>query len=404
MKQHSKDRLDMLYVESAGDIVKSWRDWHQGIETPEETSITFSSQVFALAREQGWSLLALSFFARQDQAEGERQTAMTRPRPFTGNGIFYYLSEGFNGLWLFWLVLMQRPRIVVVSSGACLWVSLLLLRLLPVRVIVSMHNTPWPAGFYPQSRLKRLLLWLDGLFFRHVAQGALCVSPECARQVAELSGGRGVQIWPHLPQYRVGHLVKPVREARGEAAFRIAFAGRIEADKGVFDIVQMALALRERGLPNFIFEMCGDGSALPALRLAIAEAGLSDCVITHGRLARAALVAVYGRAHLAIVPTRSDFNEGFAMVAAEAAMMGIPVLTSPVVPAAEVLGAAARLAVTNDVASYVREIALLMQDASVYEACRQGCEPVAAVFTRPEQGFKAALARACGKLEGSGQQ
>lgn len=396
MEQGRKDRLDMLYVESAGDIAKSWRDWHQGIETPEETSITFSSQVFAQARAQGWSLLALSFFARRDCVSGDRQTAITRPRPFTGNGIFYYLSEGMNGLWLVWLVLTRRPRIVVISSGACLWVSLLPLCLLPVRVIVSMHNTPWPAGFYPRSRLKRMLLWLDGQFFRHVAQGALCVSPECGRQVSQLSNGQGVQIWPHLPQYRVGHLVKPLRSARGDAPFRMVFAGRIEADKGVFDIVQMARALQARGLSNFIFEICGDGSALPALRAEIATSGLSGCVITHGRLARAALVEVYGRAHLAIVPTRSDFNEGFAMVAAEAAMMGLPVLTSPVVPAAEVLGMAARLAATNEVSSYVGEIALLMQDAAVYDACCQACQAVSAVFTRPEHGFQAALARACG--------
>ena len=398
LAQGKKNRLDMLYVESAGDIVKSWRDWHQGIQTPEETSITFSSQVFTHAREQGWSLLALSFFARHDCVAGDRQTAMTRSRPFTGNGIFYYLSEGMNGLWLFWLVLTRRPRIVVISSGACLWVSLLPLWLLPVRVIVSMHNTPWPAGFHPPSRLKRILLWLDGLFFRHVAQGALCVSPECGRQVSQLSGGQGVQIWPHLPQYRDGHLVKPMRSARGDAPFRIVFAGRIEADKGVFDIVQMARALQARGLPKFIFEICGDGSALPALRAEIAGAGLSDCVITHGRLARAALVEVYGRAHLAIVPTRSDFNEGFAMVAAEAVMMGLPVLTSPVVPAAEVLGTAVRLAMTDDVDSYVTQIALLMQDSAVYEACRQSCEPVSALFTQPQRGFKAALARACGVL------
>ena len=395
MTQGKKDRLDMLYVESAGDIVKSWRDWQQGIETPEETSITFSSQVFDVAREQGWSLLALSFFARRDTIEGDRQTAMTRPRPFAGNGIFYYLSEAMNGLWLFWLVLMKRPRIVVISSGACLWSSLLLLRLLPVHVIVSMHNTPWAEGFYPVSRLKRMLLAFDGLFFRHVAKAAMCVSPACARQVAELSGGLGVQICPHLPQYRLGHLRKVAQDNRADTTFRIAFAGRIEADKGVFDILQMATALQAQGLPNVIFELCGDGSALPALRAAIADAGLSDRVITHGRLARAALVDVYSRAQLVIVPTRSDFNEGFAMVAAEAVMMGLPVLTSPVVPAAEVLGGSVRLAVTDDVGSYVVEIESLMTDSAMYEACCQACETVASLFTRPELGFKAALSNAC---------
>lgn len=389
-------RPDLLYVEAAGDIVKSWRDWQRGIATPEETAITFSSQVFALAREQGWSLLALSFSDRHDRVADGDQVAMTRARPWQGRGLFYYLAELCNGLWLVWLVLRLRPRRVVVSSGVCLWISLLPLRLLPVKVILSMHNTPWPAGFQPTGRSRRWLLALDGFFFRHGADAALCVSPEVARQMLALAGPDGVHIQSHLPQYRPGHL-RPVARRAGERPFRIIFAGRIEIDKGVLDIVRMAEVLRAQGVSDCVFEVCGDGSALDALRAAIAAAGLEGQVVLHGRLARTELVVVYERAHLAIVPTRSSFAEGFAMVAAEAVMTGLPVLTSPVVPAAEVLGDAVCLATTDDVASYVEQIVLLMREPARHAACVAACAAVAGLFTQPERGFGAALAQACAK-------
>ena len=60
------------------------------------------------------------------------------------------------------------------------------------------------------------------------------------------------------------------------------------------------------------------GGALEGLKRAIADEDLRDEVIVHGKLKRPELLAVYGRSHVVLVPTRSTFCEGMPMVAAEA--------------------------------------------------------------------------------------
>ena len=54
-------------------------------------------------------------------------------------------------------------------------------------------------------------------------------------------------------------------------------------------------------------------------------------------------------AHAMIVPTTSEFKEGFAMVAAESVLAGRPVVLSDVVPAWESLDCAAIKCDTNSV-------------------------------------------------------
>jgi glycosyltransferase involved in cell wall biosynthesis len=171
------------------------------------------------------------------------------------------------------------------------------------------------------------------------------------------------------------------------------FAGRVERTKGVFDVVEMARLLERKHPGRFRFDICGDGSALEALRLCIRDLGLGGAVGLHGRLNRAELTARYGVAHLVIVPTRSDFVEGLAMVAAEAVLAGRPVLANPVVPACEVLGDAAIAARTNDVGDYVDKIERLATEREAYERAVAACPAAAAQFADRSNSLEAALGR-----------
>lgn len=85
------------------------------------------------------------------------------------------------------------------------------------------------------------------------------------------------------------------------------------------------------------------------------------------------LRAVYADCHAAIVPTRSTFIEGLAMTAAEAVLADRPVITSPVVPALEVVRPAAVGATTNDPDSYVEQILKLIDDPAWYESMVRAC-------------------------------
>jgi glycogen(starch) synthase len=179
----------------------------------------------------------------------------------------------------------------------------------------------------------------------------------------------------------------------------VMFAGRIEQNKGVFDILEIAEKLREKGRP-IEFTLCGDGGALEAVEQAIVDRGLQDVVRTTGKLDRSALVERYLEAHVVIVPTRSNFAEGFAMVVAEAMLLLKPVVTSSVVPAAEVLKEAVVLAKTNDIESYVDAIAAISTDESNYLRLVENARRLRPFILDNSTSFFAALRSAMRRLDG----
>ena len=63
--------------------------------------------------------------------------------------------------------------------------------------------------------------------------------------------------------------------------FRVLFNGRVEANKGVFDLVSIAASLAATRPGEFHFDVCGDGSALEELRIEVVGRDLQDLVSVH---------------------------------------------------------------------------------------------------------------------------
>ena len=99
------------------------------------------------------------------------------------------------------------------------------------------------------------------------------------------------------------------------------FVGRVEPDKGVLDLVEIADQLRTSG-DLVHFHVCGMGSALEALKARLVERHLETAFTLHGWCDLEKLRSVYARSQLATVPTRSDFVEGFNQVFVEAVLAG----------------------------------------------------------------------------------
>jgi len=167
------------------------------------------------------------------------------------------------------------------------------------------------------------------------------------------------------------------------------FAGRIEENKGVFDILDMAEAL-----PTVEFSLCGDGQALPDITRQIGARTLRN-VKTFGKLNRPQLLERYLDAHLVIVPTRSNFTEGFAMVVAEAILLLRPVITSRVVPAAEVLPGAVICVDTDRVQGYIDAIQGL--NAETYSRLVDNARALRPFILDDSTSFLAALRSANGR-------
>ena len=86
------------------------------------------------------------------------------------------------------------------------------------------------------------------------------------------------------------------------------------------------------------------------------------------------------------------------MVSAEAVLARRPVVSSSVNPAIDVLGDAFVAAQTDDVESYVAAIRRLAEDRTEYVRRAEACTAAEQQFLDPENGLRAALARAIASL------
>ena len=383
-------RLRLFAALGPGDIVGARRSQLAG-KSVNETSIAFSEQMFAYCRLRGIQTLAISSNAMADQLEDGLFSIENRAKPLAGRGgASFHLSLILYGIYLAIRARRFGANVAVIDSGTTHYFVLAFFRVLGIPVIVNLHNVLWPRGFPPLGKLQRAIRFLNSLFFKYASSGAIGVSPECERQVALESEGK-------VPffQYRCQFKLAGFQTARADTAdvFRIAFVGRAERNKGVLDIPGIIHGLRSRAAAKVVFEVCGDGPALSELKSVVRDQRLEDEIIVHGRLEREELLEVYARSNAVIVPTRNNFTEGMPQACAEAVLSGIPVVTSDVTNAFDVIGPAIAQAKANDITSYVKAISSLIGNRSIYERLQLDCPKLALQFVDRSQSYPAALDR-----------
>ncbi len=163
------------------------------------------------------------------------------------SGLKFHLSEALYGLGLLTTAVRYRADVAVIDSGSLYYFLATLFRLMGIRVVPVLHNTLWPHGFPPTRPIHRLILWLDGLFYRHVATAIVGVSPECARQVEQLTRGRHAPLHQNRAQFlRMFFTQIPPPPPHDRRPFQIMFIGRVDPSKGVFDILEMARKVEDR--------------------------------------------------------------------------------------------------------------------------------------------------------------
>ena len=385
--------IRVLNAIGPGDVVAAFKDWKGSVRTVSETSITYSSQTFEFFAAHGIAFWIVSSHPRRALVGDGANRIENRPRATTKPvaGLRFHGVQLLYALSLFISALRFRATHALIDSGTTHWFALGLFRLAGIALIPNFHNTCWPAGHEPQGAFKRAIMRLDGFVFRHGVSAALGVSPECGRQINQLTGGR-TPFFDYRAQFvsgDFGALPRPVLAS----PMRIVFAGRVEANKGVFDILTICELLSARRPGRFVFDICGTGSAFDALAAQVAARRLNGPVTLHGDLLRPQLLQVYGQSHLVIVPTRSDFSEGLPKACAEAVIAGRPVLTSRLSNALDVLRGALIEAREDDPADYAAKIEALADDPMRYAELVRHTALVSGQFMDPQLGLTKALER-----------
>lgn len=380
-------RRRVFFAAGPGDVVGTFRHCREGRDDPSQMSVTFSGQFFEVCRDLGLTTYTVAWHGRPDRDGDARNTVVHVPKPawVERGGWRFHLGELWYALRLVARAVAFRADVVLVTGGLQL-LAFQLLRPLRIQLVVDFACVLW-RKYRPISRASRFLFWIDGPILRSQAFALLSASCDITAQLTEVARGRPRPVLEYWPLYRRGRL-DPLPMPTGRP-FRVVFAGRIEAYKGVFDLVELASRFRASGA-DIVIDLCGEGGALEEVRRRVASADLRSHLIMHGYCMFDSLRQMYARAHAVIVPTTSGFAEGFNMVVAEAVLAGRPVVTSDVCPAIHYLGEAVVRVPVDDVNAYEKALVRLSRDPDFLARTREAGARVREKFFDPRNAFGSA--------------
>jgi len=386
------DPIRILYAAGPGNVIGTFRHWRRGQDDPSQVAITYSGQFYDVCQQLGAQAVVVASNENPGYVRDGQFEITHRPVPFAhGPGPLYHLAQIVYNLRLVETAIRRRVDVAVVCGGTH-WFVLQLLDLAGISVVPTLHCVLWHRFQKRRSFIQRTLRKLNALFFARNCAAMLSVSDDVSRQVRELisqAAGdpeaparpvRSAPIMPFTPIYRPGafDMIPPPPESR--RPFTVMFAGRVERNKGVFDLLEIARRLDAAGRTNIEFDLCGDGSVLRELRRAAQKAGLSERFRCHGHCDRRTMFDMYGRAHVVIAPTTTDFIEGFNKVVVEGVLAGRPVITSSVCPSLGQVRDAVIEVPPDNVDAYTDAILALCDDPALYAAKREGCAASRARF------------------------
>lgn len=390
----------VFYAAGCGDAIGAHESWKAGIQHPTEVSITFSSQVEQYCADIGADLLIVAHNDRRETVVDGKTTIEHLPKFWReAGGARFHVREFLHSLKLLARAVRFRADAAIIDSGTPFDAWKGAFAMFGMRVVPVLHNALWPNGFKPMSPLAKLQRLADRFFWRNIPAATLGVSPVCLRQVEEVSGNRARPMRLLLAQFDADYFsrVAPA-PPHSKRPFEIMFVGRVAREKGVFDILDIARMVEEKAPGRVRWTVCGTGPDAAEITRKRDELRLKNVVDLKGWTSLDALIDTFSHSHACIVPTRSGFNEGLAMTAAEAALAGRPVITSTIVPALELLEDAAVAYRADDPASCADEVLKLIDDPERYRRLVDNAKVAARPFLDRSNGLTQALKDVLGDM------
>jgi glycogen synthase len=302
-----------------------------------------------------------------------------RPEPLMWRGLFYHIAVVCWYLRLMPGLIRFKPKVLIVTALQNYWFLLIFLNWWGIKILPSLHSMLWPK--FMTLRLSwRVLLRLNAIFYAKYASAIMAVSNDIAEQVRNLTGDNKRRVSVFLSTYPKNQF-SSIRPANFNVnPFRIMFAGRIVSNKGIYDLLQIAYRLQLSETRPFHIDICGEGPELEPLRQRIKSLNITETISCHGFCAQEKLSSFFDKAHVIIVPSTSQCEEGFAKICVEAILAERPVVTSAVCPALASIREAAIEVPPDNVEAYFRAIMALSNDRKLYERKRLACKPLQTQF------------------------
>lgn len=357
--------LRIAYVPGPGDAAGTYGHWKNGEHDPRVPVFTYSSMYYELLEKLDAQGLLVTRHPGTDPLPDDPNGRVQFRRHVRGSkdGVLGFWRREFRyGRGLLQHIDAFAPHVLVVSTDVpwFFWPRLSKNRVL----LLSAHNTFWKMGARPTQGTTRLQLAAIARAMRSLS-GAVCTSQECARQIADLSGG-SLPSWTEIPQQKRGY-----QNLRDRKVMRdICFVGRIVRAKGMKMLLD-AFSTVACDRPEMTLTFAGNGVGEEELRAQIAELG-DTRVHFPGRLPAAEVHALLDRSDLLVCPTLTDFAEGLGLVVAEAAAHGVPSVASSVVPAQELFSSCCTVFEADNTAALTAELERLASNDAAYQALCAG--------------------------------
>ncbi len=352
--------LRILFFGGPGDVVGTFNRWAEGRQDPRTPVIAYSSMFYALSRKLRAKGLVLTESDIAPDTPADDFEFIYTPHKHGGGRIGYRLDE-YN----FYRAARDRvrqmnPHVIIIGGD----VPDALIRTLPdsARVILTVHNAFWPMGQQPTDFRGRRRLAHKRQAFRRV-DAAVCTSYECAQQLEAL-GVRRETCFVEMPQV-LNQFAPEAPRAQDREARRLVYLGRVEPEKGVFDLVSAFDSLAADA-PDVTLGIAGVGSASEELAGMVAASPFKDRITLHGLLAAGEVHGLLAHSDLLICPTQ-DY-EGLALVVIEAAIHNVPSVTSSIVPARDLFPEGSVEFPAGDVAALADGMRSVVLDRDRYRA------------------------------------
>jgi GT2 family glycosyltransferase/glycosyltransferase involved in cell wall biosynthesis len=387
--------LRILYATGPGDVIGTWEYWRAGEDDPRSTDVGRFAQFYDFCQEVDAQGMVIAQRAQRRKRSSGNLLFLYRAAPWqnSGSATFYHLGQIWNGLRLTYHAVRFKADVMVVSMGTH-WFMLTLPAWMGISVVPDLCCTLWPTGRRKRTTVSAIVQMLNASFWRNHVAATLCVSEECQRQVKELSGTPRGPLILHRTLYREEWMSAVESPDHQKRPFTLLFAGRVEANKGVFDLLKVMRKLETARPGVFRCVICGDGSALAAVRREVTRLNLSASIELTGYVERPQMLRKLADAHVAIAPTTATFAEGLNRAVIEGVLVGRPVIATTVCNARDALAPAVIEVNCGDIDAMTDAVLRLESDIAYYREKQAACAALARPFYEEKRSWGAALKRA----------
>lgn len=381
--------LRILYNAGPGNAFETFRMWKHGERDLVTSHVSYSGQMLEACERHGAAALITCYHETgQEQAHGDI-SIVRRPDLSRGKSKLAYHQSVWQKAQQNIRDAIEFDANVVVIAEDTNPLHYAPLRRRGVRVVQALHTRLWADNAH-LGIMQRMRLRMLAKAYSSGDTIVLSASDVVSRQVAEVARRATPPILEFLPLYYAEHFAELPPPVQKQGKIEVFFIGRVEENKGVLDLVEIGILLKERGV-NFRFQVCGTGSSLDKMKQMVTDLDLSEQFLFHGWCDRDRLREVITDCHVSIIPTRSDFIEGFNHVTVEAVLAGRPAVVSAICPAVHYVGNAVKIVQADNIHGYVEALETLARDPEKLSQHTAACQDAGKRFLDPSLSFGSVL-------------